>query len=190
MDKEKPPFELVVLNPPVVYGPIRHSIDSIDDLNTSNQHLYKTFMSSSKTAAVPKDNVHVCIDVRVSRNPASQRQSLTMLYQDLAVAHYLAAFAPNVGNRRYFVTRESNTNQEICDILRETLPERDEKIPLGTSGNYTLAPGMFRVDNSSSKEILGLTYRPFKETIADSARCFLELEKKLGPGSQSPPVTA
>jgi hypothetical protein len=65
MESEKPSFELVVLNPPVVYGPLRHSIDSIQDLNTSNKHLYSKFFTSAKDAPMPEDYVHVSIDVRV-----------------------------------------------------------------------------------------------------------------------------
>ncbi|OCT44943.1 putative oxidoreductase [Cladophialophora carrionii] len=157
----KPSFELVVLNPPLVYGPLRHSIDSMSDLNTSNAPVWK-LMTSEKTAQVPEDTLHISVDVR-----------------DLAFAHYQAAFALGVGNRRYLVTPGSHRNQEICDILRGEFPELDQKIPLGQPGEHSLPEGFFKIDNRASQEILGVTYRPFAVTVADTARSLLEVEKKL-----------
>ncbi len=68
MKTNKPNFELVVLNPPAVYGPLRHSVDSIDDLNTSNALLYKAFLKSKKSEPVPPDALHISVDVRVSED--------------------------------------------------------------------------------------------------------------------------
>ena len=65
MKTQKPGFELVVLNPPIVYGPLRHSIESMDEVNTSNGYLRK-FMTSEKSAPMPKDHLHISVDVRVS----------------------------------------------------------------------------------------------------------------------------
>jgi nucleoside-diphosphate-sugar epimerase len=180
MDTHMPSFELIVLNPPVVFGPLLHSIGSMRELNTSNEYLYR-FMSSAKTAPMPPDSIHVCIDVRVSNSRGAMDVSFSNCsFQDLAIAHYQAAFAPGVGNKRFFVTRGSNSNQEICDIMRKALPaEWDQRIPLGTPGNYNIAPGLFKVDNTSSREILGISYRPFEETIADSAKNFAELKEKF-----------
>ncbi|OAG44975.1 hypothetical protein AYO21_00937 [Fonsecaea monophora] len=75
---EKPGFELVVLNPPIVYGPLRH-IDSMSDLNTSNAILWR-LMNAGKGAPVPDDSLHISVDVR-----------------DLSLSHYQAAFAPEKG---------------------------------------------------------------------------------------------
>ncbi|KAJ9602927.1 Glycine-rich RNA-binding protein 2, mitochondrial [Cladophialophora chaetospira] len=161
MKTYKPGFEFVVLNPPIVYGPLRHSIDSMSDLNTSNALLW-SFMTSKKTNPVPADALHINVDVR-----------------DLALAHYHAAFASGVGNRRYLVSPGSNGNQETCDILRKSFPELDEKIPLGHPGQHDLPAGSFKIDNSASREVLGMTYRSFETTVTDTARNLLELEKEL-----------
>ncbi|KIW33782.1 uncharacterized protein PV07_00606 [Cladophialophora immunda] len=161
MKTEKPSFELVVLNPPIVYGPLKHSIDSMSDLNTSNTVLWN-FMTSEKGASVPEDTLHVFVDVR-----------------DLSFAHYQAAFAPGVGGRRFLITPGSNSNQETCDILRKEFPELDGQIPLGHPGQHALPAGSFKIDNSSSREVLGVTYRSFETTVADTARNLLEVEKAL-----------
>jgi nucleoside-diphosphate-sugar epimerase len=176
----KPSFELVVLNPPAVYGPLRHSIDSMSDLNTSNVPLWN-LLTSEKTAQVPEDSLHISVDVRVSKFllTISRNHSLTFSRQDLALAHYQAAFAPGVGNRRYLITVGSHGNQEICDIMRKEFPQLDQKIPLGHPGKHSLPEGFFKIDNRASREVLGITYRPFAETIADTARSLLEVEKEL-----------
>ena len=66
MKCEKPTFDLVVINPPMVYGPLRHSVSSIEDLNLSNTLIYKSFMCSSEDAPLPPNGVHIDVDVRVS----------------------------------------------------------------------------------------------------------------------------
>ncbi len=178
----KPGFELVVLNPPGVYGPLRHSVDSMSDLNTSSALIWK-FMTSKKSDRVLEDALHISVDVRVSKMPSRCFHCCPRTYicslQDLALAHFQATFAAGVGNRRYLVTSGSNGNQEICDILRSKFPELDEKIPLGHPGHHALPEGSFRIDNSASAEVLGTMYRPFEETIADTGRSLLKVEKEL-----------
>jgi hypothetical protein len=58
-------FDLVVLNPPMVYGPLRHTITSLDDLNVSNNNIWRDFLNSSKDAPLTAEWVHADIDVRV-----------------------------------------------------------------------------------------------------------------------------
>ncbi|OAP63088.1 hypothetical protein AYL99_02315 [Fonsecaea erecta] len=98
MQSEKPSFELVVLNPPIVYGILSHSIDSMSDLNTDTV-LWK-FMTSEKGTPIPEDSLHIFVDVR-----------------DLSFTHYQDALVPCVGGHRFLVTPGSNSNQETCDIL-------------------------------------------------------------------------
>ena len=62
---EKPNFDLVTLTPPMVYGPIRHSISSPKELNESNSRIYKLFIDSKKDSELPPNGMHVYTDVRV-----------------------------------------------------------------------------------------------------------------------------
>ena len=104
---------------------------------------------------------------------------LHLSLQDLAMAHYHAAFASGVGNRRYLVSPGSNGNQEICDILRKDFPALDDKIHFGHPGQHALPAGSFKIDNSASREVLGVTYRPFETTVVETARSLLQIEKEL-----------
>jgi len=96
------------------------------------------------------------------------------------LAHYQAAFAPGVGGQRFLVSPGSNSNQETCDILRKEFPQLDARIPLGHPGQHALPAESFRIDNSSSREVLAVTYRSFETTVVDTARNLMEVAKALG----------
>lgn len=66
MEDEKPHFDLVTLCPPATFGPLKHSISSIKDLNESNSRLWRLCCQSSKDAPMPYIPVHTYVDVRVS----------------------------------------------------------------------------------------------------------------------------
>lgn len=46
--ERKSKIELVVLCPPMIYGPLSHTIASTEDLNQSNNRIYQGFVKSSK----------------------------------------------------------------------------------------------------------------------------------------------
>jgi nucleoside-diphosphate-sugar epimerase len=65
LKKETPQFDLVVLCPPMVYGPLQHTIGHIAELNESNSRILNLFINSSKNAQLPSDGIHLYVDVRV-----------------------------------------------------------------------------------------------------------------------------
>ena len=69
MAKEKPGFDLVVLCPPMIYGPLAHSITSIKDLNQSNKRIYDLFINSKPDAELPPNGLYLYVDVRVRPTP-------------------------------------------------------------------------------------------------------------------------
>ncbi|KIW85996.1 hypothetical protein Z517_01390 [Fonsecaea pedrosoi CBS 271.37] len=158
---EKPGFELVVLNPPIVYGPLRHSIGSVSDLKTSHAILWR-LMNAGKGAL----------------SQMTLRISLSM--SGTCRWHIIKRpLLPGLEAGDFSSLPGSNSNQEICDILRREFPELDEKIPLGNPGQHALPAGSFKVDNSSSREVLGVAYRPFETTVVDTARSLLGVAKTL-----------
>jgi nucleoside-diphosphate-sugar epimerase len=68
MKEEEPHYDLVTLCPPATFGPLRHSISSIRDLNESNSRLWKLCFNSTKDTSMPYIPVHTYVDVRVSRS--------------------------------------------------------------------------------------------------------------------------
>lgn len=61
-------FDIVMLNPPMVHGPLRHSVNSIKELNVTTNNIWRDFLNGTPEAPLPPEWVHADIDVRVS-NP-------------------------------------------------------------------------------------------------------------------------
>lgn len=70
IDDEHPNFDLVTLCPPATFGPLRHTIARIDDLNESNARLWRYCFATTSDSPVPYIPVHTYVDVRVrTRTP-------------------------------------------------------------------------------------------------------------------------
>ncbi|KAL2811560.1 hypothetical protein BJX63DRAFT_433237 [Aspergillus granulosus] len=152
---EAPQFDLVTLCPPMVYGPLQHTINKIADLNESNSRIWNLFISSSKDAPLPPNGVHLFVDVR-----------------DLARAHILATSTPAAANKRMIIAGAKVSSQEISDILRGNFPSLADTCPRGSPGVSSLPSDAYTADVSPAKEILGLEFR-------DVASTFVELAQQL-----------
>lgn len=142
----------------MVYGPVEHNVESVDKLNTSSAEIYKLIDGS--TNEVPPTIFWAFVDVR-----------------DVGDAHLKAFETPEAANERFYVTAGNFSYQMICDIIRKDFPQLREKTPEGKPGSG-LGQEVYKVDNSKSKKVLGMNYRPLETTIHDQVASFLELEKK------------
>ncbi|KAF2637294.1 NAD(P)-binding protein [Massarina eburnea CBS 473.64] len=156
-------WDLVVLNPPMVYGPILHKVNKMEELNESVARFWNSFLKDRNTdATLAPNEVDLYVDVR-----------------DIAHAHLLAMDAPNAGNQRFNTTAGAVTSQEIADILRAEVPGAVDRTPKGEPGKNTQADGAYTIDSNKARDVLGWTLRSAKETFADMGRQLLELEKSL-----------
>ncbi|TGO20995.1 hypothetical protein BPAE_0249g00010 [Botrytis paeoniae] len=121
VEKEKPNFDLVTLTPPMVYGPLRHTIQSTNDLNQPNLRICSGLVNSSKDAKLPPNGLHAFTDVR-----------------DLAEANVLAETLPEASGQRFIVCEGQISSQNISDILRKNIPELEERTPKGISSDKGL----------------------------------------------------
>ena len=156
---EQDRWDLVVINPSLVLGP------AINDLPTSESfRIIKMLGDGTMKAGAPKLGLGV-VDVR-----------------DLAEAHLAAAFTPEAEGRHITSAHGTNTF-EIATLLQDKfgadypLPKR----PLPKWLFWLLAPTagverkfvsrnaniVWKADNSKGRRVLGLTYRPLKETVED-----------------------
>jgi nucleoside-diphosphate-sugar epimerase len=158
--EEKPNFDLVSLNPPMIYGPLKHTVTNVKDINESNARLYNNFINSSKDALLPPGGVHMYVDVR-----------------DLAIAHVKAITTPEAANQRILVSSKSISSQEISDIFRRAFPELEERTPVGNPGTDSLPEGAYTISNEKAKTVLGLKFRTDEECFVELARQLLEIEK-------------
>jgi nucleoside-diphosphate-sugar epimerase len=154
--KEKPGFDLVTINPPLVFGPIVHYLNSLDALNTSNQRI-RDFIQGKVRDKIPPTGVYLWVDVR-----------------DVAMAHVRAIEVPEAGSNRFFVVAGHYTNKRIVDAIRETHPELESRLPPADSAD-DLPADIYDYDNKKSREILGLKYISLKDTVGDTVKSLLEV---------------
>ncbi|KAH6651604.1 hypothetical protein BKA67DRAFT_520682 [Truncatella angustata] len=159
IEEKNPRFSLSVCNPPLVLGPILHHLDSLDTLNTSNQRIRDLMVGAAKQACPPTGN-HLFVDVR-----------------DLALGHALVAEKPEAAGKRFFMVGNKFSNKEIVEILADNFPDLKENLPSGEAlkaGDYP-EHGSYGFDNTRSREVLGLTYRPLRETIIDTVKSLQDI---------------
>ncbi|OAL26113.1 hypothetical protein AYO20_10247 [Fonsecaea nubica] len=152
LEAEKPGFTLTTLCPPMIYGPVLHQVKSLDDLNTSSLRILNLYRGTPRAGPVGSP-IHV--DVR-----------------DLALAHVLALERPQAANQRFFVAAQLATETQLREIMEEAFPE----IRGNLKDELTNTPPPWGIDNSKSINVLGIKYRPLKETIVDAVNSL----KKLG----------
>ncbi|CAO2647951.1 Nn.00g088730.m01.CDS01 [Neocucurbitaria sp. VM-36] len=155
---EKPNFSLSTINPPMVYGPIVHALDSLENLNTSNQRILWAAQGKFKDE-IPPSGVHFWVDVR-----------------DVAEAHVAAFEKPEAANKRFFTTAGYFSNKELCQIIKKNFPEYkdlpSDSTPGGDYPEGTPDKGLYTYNNKRSIDILGLKYKTFEESIVDSIKSF------------------
>ncbi len=163
MEREKPGFDLVVINPYLVIGP-----SLTPSLNTSNQ---------------------IIVEALTGVFPAIMELSWGMVdVRDVALAHVLAAESPQASGR-YLCAAESVSMRRLIEILTplaepgETLPTRGIDFPIASffarffaftqpkgAASYmrTHLGRHARFDTSKIQRELGLTYRDVPGTIAET----------------------
>ncbi|KZF19772.1 NAD(P)-binding protein [Xylona heveae TC161] len=159
VEAAQPKLCVTTLCPPMIYGPNLHTVTDIKKLNTSSADIYRLINGSEKS--VPDTSFPAFVDVR-----------------DVALAHLRAYESEVAGNQRYFLASSTFTYQQVCDIIRENFPELRNRVPEGTP-NAPL-PDMFKVDHSKAERDLDIHFRSLKDTIVDTVKNLLELEKQLG----------
>ncbi|GAD95698.1 cinnamoyl-CoA reductase, putative [Paecilomyces variotii No. 5] len=159
VEKEKPQFSLTTICPPWIIGPNINTITSLNKLNESTQIIYN-LINGSLTAPPPTDFAGYA-DVR-----------------DVAEAHLLAYETPAAAGERFLVAAGNWSYQTACDIIRAEFPELKDKVPVGTPGAGE-KEDVYRLDNSKIQSVLGLRFRSTKETLTDTVKTLLRLEKEL-----------
>lgn len=78
---------------------------------------------------------------------------------------------PEAGGKRFFITAGYFSNKEVCEIIRRNFPEYESKLPATDvkGGDYPAA-GLYKYDNSRTKEVLGIKFKPLEESIVDTVK--------------------
>lgn len=162
INKKQSRWDLVVINPSLVIGP------SSNPSSTTSESfsLVKQMGDGTFKQGLPKLGIGV-VDVR-----------------DVAFAHYQAGFKPEAEGRHIV----SGHNTYFLDLAKTLLPDYGDKYPIpkrempkflvwlfGPMINKTMTRKYisrnvgysFIADNTKSKEELGVTYRPMKESMTE-----------------------
>lgn len=151
----KPHFDIATILPPVVMGPVAHTVTKTSEINISNAALW--VIASGKE--YPPLHIPIWVDVR-----------------DLAIAHIEALIRPEAGNRRFAVASpEAISHQLVADILRQELTWAKDVVKKGDEG--APVPPSFALDGTVAQEVLGLKYRSFRESVVDAVSQFKEIER-------------
>ncbi|KAH7327432.1 putative NADPH-dependent methylglyoxal reductase GRP2 [Rhexocercosporidium sp. MPI-PUGE-AT-0058] len=152
MEKENPTFTLTTMCPPLVFGPIKHHLDHLDSLNTSNQRV-RNFIRGDYKTSIPDTGTSffLWVDVR-----------------DLALGHVRAIELPEAANKRFFIAADYFSNKEIGEIIRKNFPEYQMELPTDDikGGDYP-EEGLYKFDHSRTVKLLGIEFRSLEESIVD-----------------------
>lgn len=156
MAEQRPGFDLVTLNPPLVYGPVIHHLESLDRLNTSNLKIRDFVQGKVKGDTLPPTGTYLFTDVR-----------------DLALAHVKAMEVHEAGGKRFFITGGHYSNKRIVDAIRMTHPELSPKLPKNPIDDFPA--DVYGYDNSRARDILGINFRSLTSCIGDTTASLLSL---------------
>ncbi|RMZ92521.1 hypothetical protein DV736_g216, partial [Chaetothyriales sp. CBS 134916] len=151
VEKEKPNFSVSTINPPVVFGPIVSYLNNLDAVNTSNERVLRLIRGDFKTEGLPPSGIYIWVDVR-----------------DVALAHVKAIEIPAAAGKRFFVTAGYFSNGEVAQIIKENFPQFAARLPENLESDKP--KGVYGIDNSRSKQILGLEYRSLKDSVVDTVK--------------------
>ncbi|KAJ5108316.1 Ketoreductase azaE [Penicillium angulare] len=156
LELEQPDYDLVVMNPPLVYGPVMPHIHALESLNTSNQRVRDIVQGKCVEGAIPPTGTFLWTDVR-----------------DLALAHVRAIEVPEAGNSRYLITAGHYSNRQIVEAIRKTHPDLLPSLPINPVDDFP--PDVYGYDNSKARDILGIKFRTLEESISDTVESFKQI---------------
>ncbi|KAJ5602226.1 hypothetical protein N7510_011760 [Penicillium lagena] len=150
-------YQLVALCPGMVFGRMIHPIESLSQLNASNQIVWQV-LSAGKDGELPPTKAPVWVDV-----------------EDLAETCLKALTFSASGHERFLITQASYDTQEIGDIIRARLPQSHQRIPVGDPGKR-IADTHYSCDSAKAQMILGVNLRPLEASIVPLAHQLYALE--------------
>ena len=163
MEKESHTFDLVTINPTLVFGPAAPHLSSgdLDSLNTSNLRILDMILGKMKDKLEPT-GFYSWVDVR-----------------DVAVAHVRALEAPEAAGKRFFLIAGYYTNKRIAEIIAALGPDLKNMLPADLEAEADDLPDpaeRYKFSNRQSTEVLGIAYTSLTTTVKDTVESLLKLK--------------
>ncbi|KAI0367236.1 NAD-P-binding protein [Pilatotrama ljubarskyi] len=145
-------WDLVVFNPPFVFGPVLHEVDKPENLNESAREWYLNVVTGRLEKDALANSGASYVDVR-----------------DIAQAHVLALLKPDAADNRFIISAGPFKWQDFVSIAHRVA----ESIPEGnTSYDASKAKHAVVYNNFKGISTLGIKYRTLEETTKDSIEDF------------------
>ncbi|CAN8104714.1 unnamed protein product [Discula destructiva] len=159
--EHKPHFDLATINNTFTFGPIQPHLPSLDAINASNLRVRDLVLGTLRAAPLPPTfPVFTWVDVR-----------------DVALAHVRAMTVPlAAGGQRFYVVGGHFSNWRLAECIRRTHPALADWLPEGGEDDFPV--DVYGFDNRRSREVLGLEYRGFEESVRDTVDSILEWQAK------------
>ncbi|ETS82206.1 hypothetical protein PFICI_07208 [Pestalotiopsis fici W106-1] len=154
--KEKPRFDLAVINSTYNFGPVQRRLPSLDAMNTSNHRIRDMVLGRMKDKIEPTAPVYTWVDVR-----------------DVGEAHVRAMTLPEAGGNRFYIVGGHFSNKRIADIIRKNFPQLNDKLPPVDVAD-DLPDDVYRFNNTKSRQVLRLEYTGLEKSVIDTVRSILE----------------
>ncbi|OBZ78027.1 NADPH-dependent methylglyoxal reductase GRE2 [Grifola frondosa] len=140
-------WNLVVLNPPFVFGPILHAVDVPENLNSSMNDWYTTIIQG-----------------KMDKESLAKLGSSWVDVRDLAEAHVLAITKPEAAGQRLIISAGPYKWQDWVSAARRI----SKYIPQGNdSYNPAEAVHMIAYETTKADSVLGVKYRGIDQSTAD-----------------------
>ncbi|KAK0662553.1 hypothetical protein QBC41DRAFT_329633 [Cercophora samala] len=156
-------FDLVTINPPMVFGPVVHHLATLEAINTSNERIVHAIKGKWREEIPPTGQAYIWVDVR-----------------DVATAHVKAGLGlvEGVSGKRLFVVSGWFSNSEIAGVLRKNFPEDGDKLPEEgvKGGKLPDEDKRFGYDNSETTRLLGIEWIGLEKSIVDTVRSLKKVE--------------
>ncbi|OTB15194.1 hypothetical protein K445DRAFT_301204 [Daldinia sp. EC12] len=161
MEKEKPNFDLVVINCTYTFGPVQRSLPSLEVMNASNHRIRDMLQGKMKEELPSTAPVFTFVDVR-----------------DVARAHLKAITVPEAGGNRFYIVGGHFSNKRIVDSIRKSYPKFGERLPPEDAPDDFPAD-VYGFNNGKSVKLLGLDYNSLEESVKDTVQSILDLRLDL-----------
>jgi nucleoside-diphosphate-sugar epimerase len=155
MLEEKPSFSLITICPPLIYGPVMHHLDTLNDINTSNEFIRDITLGKFQEH-IPPTPLYLWVDVR-----------------NVAYAHIQAMDAAGVENERILVVAGHYDNKAIVDVIRDEFPQLASILP-PNSFPGDLPRDIYQYDDTKAIRCLGLKYNTLRDCVKATVATILE----------------
>ncbi|OBT64674.1 hypothetical protein VE03_05868 [Pseudogymnoascus sp. 23342-1-I1] len=165
LEDNKTSFDMTVLNPDVVIGPMIHNVSEPGKVNETNRFTIVRFLDGTRTGVEGWElPFYSFVDVR-----------------DVSRAHLLSLDSPKTSNQRVDLVNAHISPQLVVNIIRKNFPELKSRVPEGNPSQ--IVPDgiqMSRWNNEKSFRVFGndWTYRDLETSVVDTVKNILTLEKE------------